>query len=178
MNYSAISVRYSKALFQLANEKNMLDEVHQDILLTQQLISEVKEFRSIIESPVTPTRTKFNIVKEVFENKVNQITFNFFNIIFKNKRDDYLSLILRDFIHQYKSFKGIKTVKLTTVVPLTDAIKEDIRNLIQSKFNVSPDIEETINKDIVGGFILRLDDMQIDNSIATQLRKFKKELIR
>lgn len=178
MNYSAISIRYSKALYQLAREKNIMDDVYSDISAIQKIITETREFQYIIENPVIPTRTKINIVDKIFKNQVQEITYNFLVLIFQNKRDQHLPLILRNFIETYKSEKGIKTLVLKTAVIIEEKHKKEISQLVESAYHVEPEFEEIVDEDIIGGFILRMDDTQIDSSIATQLKIFKKKLIR
>lgn len=178
MNYSAISVRYSKALYQLAKEKNKLDDVYKDIQMARSLFSEVNEFKGIIESPIVPTQKKISIIKEIFEKKINSITYNFFVLILQNKRDKYLPIILRNVEDLYKAEKGIKTVQLTTAIQLNKKLIAEIKELVKEKLNVVPEFEEEIDPDIIGGFVLRIGDKQLDGSISTKLRKFKKEIIR
>jgi F-type H+-transporting ATPase subunit delta len=178
MNYSAISVRYSKALYQLAREKNIIDDVYSDILTIQKLINEIQDFQYIIENPVIPTQTKINIADKIFKNQFHEVTYNFIVLIFRNKRDKHLPLILRNFVETYKSEKGIKTLVLKTAVKIDEKLKEKFSQLIETAFHVKPEFKEIVDEDIIGGFILRVDDRQIDSSIATRLKMFKKELIR
>ncbi len=178
MNYSAISVRYSKALYQLAREKKIIDDVYSDISVIQELINEIQDLQYFIENPVIPTQTKINIVDKIFKNQLHEVTFNFIVLIFRNKRDQYLPMILRNFVDTYKSEKGIKTLVLKTAVQIDENLKKEFSKLIEAAFKVKPEFEEIVDKNIIGGFILRLDDRQFDSSVATQLKKFNKDLIR
>lgn len=178
MNYSAISIRYSKAFYQLAKEKNIIDEVYKDILLLQNLITEAKDFHQLIESPVIPTTKKLNVIHDIFKSRIQEVTYKFLILIFKNKRDNFLVSILRNFQEMYKTDKGIKTLILTTAVPINDNLKNELRTLVKSIFKVEPEFHEVTNEKIIGGFVLRVDDQMIDSSISTCLKKFRKELIR
>jgi len=73
-------------------------------------------------------------------------------------------------------YKGITKSVLTTAVKTDAAVKKQITDMISKVFSTTVDFEENVNPDIIGGFILRVDDNFIDASIRTKLRKIKKEL--
>jgi F-type H+-transporting ATPase subunit delta len=72
--------------------------------------------------------------------------------------------------------KGITESILTTAVKVDSKIKQQITDLISEVFSTRVEFVENIDTEIIGGFILRVDDNYIDASIRNKLRKIKKEL--
>jgi F-type H+-transporting ATPase subunit delta len=176
MNDSKIPVRYSKAIFQSALENNILDKVNEDMIFISEIckIPETKEF---LNSPVIVPSKKTTIFHNILGDNVEKITLSLIDLVLKNGRESYLPAIARVFIHTTMKYKGITESALTTAVKVDSKIKKQITDLISEVFNTKVEIKEIIDTEIIGGFILRVDDNYIDASIRNKLRKIKKELI-
>jgi len=175
MNLSKISVRYSRAVFNSAVEKKLLDKVYQDMIFISELCT-LPEMKEVLESPIIVPSKKKDILHKVAEKYVEEITLSFLDLVVKNGREIFLPAIARQFIHVTKGYYGITESVLTTAVKVDDKIKKEITDLIAKIFKTKVDLKEVINKDIIGGFILRVEDNYIDASIRNKLRKIEKEL--
>ena len=176
MNDSKISVRYCKAIFQLALEKKNLDKVYQDMIFIAEIckIPEIKEF---LQSPIIIPTKKEDIFHKILGTNVENITLSLIDLIVKNGRETFLPAIARNFIHETKKYKGITESVLTTAISIDEKIKKQITDLISDVFKTKVELKENIDPEIIGGFILQIDDNYIDASIKNKLRKIKKELI-
>jgi F-type H+-transporting ATPase subunit delta len=175
MNDSKISVRYSRALFQSAVEKNLLDKVYQDMIFIAELcrIDEVKE---VLNSPIiTPSKKKV-ILTGLLDKNVEKITISLVDLLIKNGREDYLPAVARVFRDETLKYRGITQTSLTTAVPVSDAVRKQISDLVSSVFKTKVDLNESVDSDILGGFILKVNDSYIDASVKTKLRKVRKGL--
>ncbi|MCK4664501.1 MAG: ATP synthase F1 subunit delta [Bacteroidales bacterium] len=177
MNDSKITVRYAKALFSLAKEKQLLDDIKKDMTLVYSVCNDIDEFSLLLESPVIKPSKKLSIINTIFKNKINDISLSFLKLVIKNRRDNYLKLISLNFIDFYKKSKGIKTVVLTSAVELDKDLKTKIIDQIKKSLKTEIELSEKVDKDILGGFILRIEDKQIDASISTKLKNIKQKLI-
>jgi F-type H+-transporting ATPase subunit delta len=175
MNDSKISVRYSKALFQSALEKKVLDKVNQDMIFISEIfkISEIKEF---LHSPIIVPSKKTAIFHNILGDNVETITLSLIDLVVKNGREIFLPAIARVFIHETMKYKGITETLLTTAVKVDSEVKKRIKDLVSEVFKTTVELKENIDTEIVGGYILRIDDNYIDASIRNKLRKIKKEL--
>ena len=176
MNDSKISVRYARALFQTALEKKILDQVNQDMLFISEICkaAETKEF---LGSPIISPSKKEAIFHKMLAGNVEAITLSLIDLIVKNGRESFLPAIARVFIHETKKFKGVTESVLTTAVKVDENVRKQITGLISDAFKTKVDLKENIDPEIIGGFILQIDDSYIDASIKNKLRKIKKELI-
>jgi F-type H+-transporting ATPase subunit delta len=175
MNESKISVRYARALFQSALKKNILEKVNQDMIFISEVckLPETKEF---LNSPVIVPSKKEKIFHNILGNNIEKLTLSFIDLVVRNGRESFIPAIARVFIHETLKYRGITESVLTTAVRVDDSVKKQITDLISKEFDTKVQLEEVIDKEIIGGFILKIDDKYIDASIRNKLRKIRKEL--
>jgi F-type H+-transporting ATPase subunit delta len=176
MNESIISVRYSRALFESALEKKIIDKVNDDMIFIQE-ICKTQETREFLANPVMPPSKKKEIFHKLLEGNVEDITLSLIDLIVKNGREHFLPGIARVFIHETMKYQGITEAVLTTSVPVDSKVKKQISELISDVFSTKVQLKEIINPEIIGGFILKVDDNFIDASVKNKLRKIRKELL-
>ena len=176
MNDSKISVRYSRALFQSALEKKIIDKVNQDMILISE-ICKMPETREFLHSPIIVPSKKSLIFHKMLADNVEEITLSLIDLVVKNGRESYLPAISRVFIHETMKYRGITESVLTTAVKVNAKVRKQITDLIEEVFSTKVELEEIVSPEIIGGFILRVDDNYIDASIRNKLRKIKKELL-
>lgn len=175
MRDSRINSRYAKALFDLAAEQKILDRVYLDMHLVKDICLSNKDFDSLLSSPVIKTDKKQAIMKEVFGNHIHQTSLSFLLLVMKKRREANLKNISLSYIDEFKSFKGIKVAHLKTASEIDSNTKEQIINTLQFQSHKIIELHEEVNSDLIGGFVIRIDDKQADNSVATKIQRLKKE---
>ncbi|HBS85427.1 MAG: ATP synthase F1 subunit delta [Bacteroidetes bacterium GWF2_38_335] len=176
MNQSKISVRYAKALFSIALEKNILEKIYQDMVLISNS-GRIPEMAGLLNSPVISTTEKKKAMASLYEKKVDQITMSFLMLVIENKREIFLTDISRYFIDLHKKEHGIKTVTFITAAEIDETLRKKLIELIKSNFKTGVELNEKIDKDLIGGYILQIDDKQIDTSVSGKLKSLKRDLI-
>jgi len=177
MSDSKISVRYARSLFLLAKEKGILDEIRIDLELLGESIQTIEDFQYLINSPVLKQSDKGRIFHQIFNGRLNIYTLNFFDLLLKNKREIFLKDISRNFLDLCRKEKGIKNALFVSAHALTSSQREEVQILIQKSFNSAVELTEKVDEKLIGGYILRVDDQQIDSSISTRLAIIKQELL-
>lgn len=175
MNDSKISVRYARALFESALEKKMLDTVYNDMLLISE-VSASNEMKDLLKNPVIRASKKYEILNVVLGKNVSGLTMDLIGIVVKNGREKYIPAITRAFINDTLKHKGITVAVLTTAVTIDNRIREQIKGLISGISGTKVELKEVIDREIIGGFILRIDDSYLDASIRNKLNRIEKEL--
>ena len=107
---------------------------------------------------------------------IHPVTLSFINLIFTNRRETYLESIIRYFMYLYNKEIGIKPAVLLSPAKLDPVLRDKIIHTISQKLNIKMELQEQTEPKLLGGFIMRIEDYQIDASIASQLAKIKKEL--
>lgn len=175
MNESKIPVRYSKALFQSAQGKNQLDRVYSDMLYIAELcrIDLVKE---VLDSPVIVPSKKRTVLHGLLEKKTERITLSLVDLLIKNGRERHLPAVARVFRDETLKFKGVTPVILTTAVSVDAGTREKVSHLVAEMFKTKVELKELVEPELIGGFVLKVNDNFIDASVRNKLRKIKKGL--
>ena len=177
MNESNIAVRYSKALFETAKEKDSLSEVRDDMLFILEL-SRLDDFRDLVDSPVISKSKKGSIMEAVCRDKVSDITFSLITLTIKNNREASLPGIARSYIKRADKHEGLTRVTLKTAVPINEENRKLIISILEDDMKKKADLQEEVDSEIGGGYILKVEDLYFDASLRSQLRRIKKELIK
>lgn len=177
MSVSRVAYRYAQALLDLSTEQNSVDKVNADMMQLSGVCKESKEFANLLSSPIVDAKKKKEIFSAVFESKVEKISLDFINLVLKNSREDLLGLIAESFISLYKKSKNILDVTVISATKLDSKTRATIEAKIKANFNGTIDLTEKIDPALIGGFIVRIDDQQIDASIASQLTNLKNILL-
>lgn len=169
-----LASRYAKALLDLAKEQNAVDTVLQDIKILDSLCLQSLDFANMLRSPIITGDKKQDIINAVLAGKIGVIVQGFVKLLVNKGRESNLPEIATAFITQYKEMKGIMTVKLTLAAPVNDEVKKSIIKRITGNVPDSQvEVKEVINPDIIGGFILQLEDKLIDASVRRDLNDVK-----
>ncbi len=178
MSVQRIAGRYAKSLIDLAVEKDTLDDVLHDVKIFQETLRN-KDFFNLIKSPVISADKKRNVFKALFQDRIGGLSFIFVDIIIKKGRESILSEITQEFIAQYRSLKKITSARLITAVPATEELLAQVKSTIKGQGLATNEIElmTRIDKNIIGGFILEIEDSVYDASIKTKLAKVRKGIL-
>ena len=168
--------RYAKSLIDLAVEKDQLESVYQDMLYMNDLAQASPELVRVLKSPVIKGDKKEKILDALTKDKIGIISSSFNRLLVKKGREANLPEIVNAFIQQYKDYRGIHIVLLTTAVPLSEEVKSAIVSKIRESSNMKQvELKTKINPDIIGGFIIEVDGRLIDASILYDLSVIKKQ---
>lgn len=177
MGNLAAASRYSQALLELCIEQGKVDSVLGDMKFFQEVSEGSKDFDLLIHSPVVRSDKKILIFEKVFD-QFEELTMSFIKLLTNKRRENLLPEIARVFDLHVKAHKGIVPVTLTTAQPLDDQTKDLIMSKVASLIDGQPEVTEKIDEELIGGFVVRMGDTQIDASVESQLNNLKQRLTR
>jgi len=168
------AIRYAKAVLSLASDRKTIDAVNEDMKLIANTIAQSKDLSDALQSPVLSATVKKSVLLEVFK-KSDKTTLSLIDTLVANNRIDILEDVAVKYSQLFDQSKGIEVATVTTAIALTDALKQKV--LAKAKELTGKDIEvqSIVDESILGGFILRIGDLQYNASIANQLSKLKRE---
>jgi F-type H+-transporting ATPase subunit delta len=134
-----------------------------------------RDLALLMKNPIINTDKKDAVIKSIFSGKVDQVTLTFMNLMTKKGRESYLTDIAQEYINIYKESIGIKVAYVTTATPMDDQLREQVLDIVKKMKGSKIELVETVNKNIIGGFILRIGDEQFDASVLKKLRQLKNE---
>ena len=165
-----VSFRYAKSLLDLSLEKGQLEQVREDMQLVLDTIRESHDLQLMLKSPVIKTDKKQAILKAIFGGKIGVISSEFIDIITRKRREAELEGIADAFISQYKNHKQILSAVITTASGLDKSLREKVLAIVKGSTKSEVELIEKVNKDLIGGFVLRVGDQQVDASILRQIK--------
>jgi F-type H+-transporting ATPase subunit delta len=177
MTNPRLATRYAKSLIDIATEQNQLENTYQDMVTMQTICKGNKDFVQLLKSPIVKPETKKKIVTAISGDKVGVLVNAFNTLLITKGRESNLPEIANAFIQQYKNYKGIKTVKITTASELGEETKNAIVRKMYSDTNTNIELEAVVDANIIGGFILQAGDNLIDGSIAYDLKAIQKQFL-
>ena len=168
--------RYAKSLLDLATEQNQVEAVYADIKFLQALCNSNQDFVNVLKSPVIKPDIKEKIIVSLTENNVSKTTALFLRLLINKAREYNLPEIVKAFLDQYNAMNNIHQVKLTTAVPISVDLQNNIVNKIKSITKVDKiEMETTVEDDLIGGFTLQMGDTFVDASILRELNDVKRQ---
>ena len=177
MSEIKIAKRYAKALFSFATEHKKVEEVKADMDYISQLCSVAPDFEKLMKSPVVKVHKKIEIMLALFENKISEISMHYLQIIAKGRRESYIPAIARQYLAFYDERQGLETAELISAIELDNKLKESIKEALSKQTGKTIKLDEKVDKDLIGGFIINLNNTQYDASIRARLNKLHKEFI-
>jgi len=175
MSGSRAAIRYAKAILSFALEQNKEVQVNDDMLLIANTIDESEDLQLLLSSPIIKSQLKKAAIKEVFSSKITSLSIGLLDLLVDNKRLSILNEVAKKYTILFDALKGIEVAQVTTAIPLTEALNKQVLSKVKEITGKDATIENSINPDIIGGFILRIGDVQYDASIANKLQGLKRQ---
>ena len=171
-----LASRYAKSLIDLAIEKGQLEKVYADMQWLQAVCKSNRDFVNLLRSPIITADAKRKIIAAVTTGNIGEITTAFNSLLISKGREGNLPEIVAAFIASYKEHKNIHTIKLTTATPVSDAVKKSIIEQVKKSAGFqNVEVEEKVDANLIGGFVLQIGDQLVDASIAYDLRAIAKQ---
>lgn len=171
-----LASRYAKSLIDLSIERGQLEAVYADMQWLQAVCRSSKEFVSMLRSPVISSDKKDKIAEAVTAGKISPLTAAFNKLLISKHRESNLPEITTAFIEQYKAYKKIYTVKLTTATAVSEAVKNAIIEQVRKTSDMQNiELDTAVDEKLIGGFVLQAGDKMVDASIAYDLRQVSRQ---
>ncbi|MBG8553210.1 ATP synthase F1 subunit delta [Hymenobacter guriensis] len=176
MSEQRVASRYAKSLLDLAEERGTLAQVKEDMDLFSKTLDENRDLRLLLRNPIVNHDKKLAILRAVFGGKVSDLTEKFFTIVTQKNRESALEFIGSEFRTQYNQLRGVQTAEVTTATPLDAPTRLQVVQMVREQTGLQQvTLTEKVDASLIGGFVLRVGDQQIDDSVRYRLRKLRSE---
>jgi F-type H+-transporting ATPase subunit delta len=173
MSDQAVAYRYAKSLIELAEEKGVTENVQKDMKLFDEVCDQNRDFVLALKSPVVKHLKKMEILRSIFKNKVDPMTMSIFEIITNKNREIILPALATEFLRQYDLLKNNLTAEVTTVSELNDTQRKEFIKIVADATGKNVRLQEKVNENLIGGYILKVGDRQLDTSVKKRLNDLK-----
>ena len=169
-----ISDRYGSALYDLASEKKCIDEILNDLDVIEKVRKESAELRHVIKSPLVNSEEKLNILLKIFAGlSFNSLTTTFLKVLDNNKRISNILSIILQFKKINSEKRGDIAANVTSANELSEDEKNNITNQLKNTSGQKLSLNFNVDKEIIGGLIVKVGSKMIDTSIANKINKLK-----
>ncbi len=175
MSVFRISYRYANSLMLLAEEKDILKKISDDADLIFNTLYASKELRAVLKSPVVKSTDKKALLEKIFQNKISSDTESFINFVVEKNREDILFDIFKEFLVLVDKKNGVVKAKVVSAIDLNDQIKQKMVVDLEKKTNKKIAANYHVDPNVIGGFIVRIEDTVYDASVKNQLNLLRKK---
>lgn len=172
---SRAAIRYAKAVLSQAQEKGTAEVVFGNMKSITATLNASKELRNVLKSPVIKADDKRASLKAIFQG-YDVSTLSLIDLLVDKNRSAILGDVAASYLELYNASKGIVSAKVTTAVELDSSLEAKILAKVKSiTGSEEVSLEHHIDPSILGGFVLRVGDVQYDASVRNQLERVQKE---
>jgi len=171
---SRVASRYVKSLLSLAVEQGVVEAVHADMQFFNRVCHSNRDFVLMLKSPIIRHEKKKEILNKLFSGKVHELTMSIIEVLTRKNREPLLPAIATEFHNAYNVYKGIGKASIISTVPVDDELRSELITIVKKLSHMKQvELEEKVDKDLIGGFILNVGDLQIDASIKNKLKALR-----
>lgn len=168
------ALRYAKAAMELAVDQKKVGAVERDMRTVQQTVAENDNLREMLVSPILNTSDKEAVLNGIFKDS-DPLSKELFALLARNKRIGMLPEVARQFVLLYERMQGQDVALVVTAVPLTGDLEKKILERLKQITGKEVTVENRVDPSLIGGFVLRLGDLEYNASIASKLSNLKRE---
>ena len=167
--------RYAKAILSLAKDKKAAEAVNKDMLSISKTVLNSPDLENMLTSPVVKDSIKKSALLEIFKD-LNAVTKGAIDILLENGRINILHIVARQYIIQFNEMNNVRQAVVTTAIPLDKELEAVILAKVKELTGSEASLKSIVDESIIGGFVLRVGDLQYDASVSRNLTRLEREL--
>jgi F-type H+-transporting ATPase subunit delta len=176
MATARVAARYAKALLSLAQERKEMDVVGRDLDLLSALFQDARDLVLLLQSPIIKSDKKQAVLDAVLQEHLGELVSSYLRILVNKGREGLVVDMVTEGQSQLRALRNIQSVSVTTAFPLTDSLRDQIMAQVAKVHKGDVDLTETVDPEILGGYMLKMGDQMIDASVKRHLRTLGREL--
>lgn len=177
MNEGLIPNRYAKALYKYAREHGVAESIYEEMKRLDAAFKAHPEFSKVLGNPALSTADKVRVLTSAFGEKPGDYLLRFVQLVIKNRRETFVRAIGLAYQDIYRRANHIARVTIVTAAALNQEVLTRIGDLMKKQTDKTLEFVYEIDPTLIGGFILRVDSMQLDASVNSELKKLRLKLL-
>ena len=170
--------RYSLALFELAEEKNLLSQIEDQSLSMLNLINQSNDFYNLIKDPTINQEDLSKVINIIVEkNKFDTLFKNFLNFLIQKRRFFFIESILESFIETCSIKRGELKAELKSAKNLSSDEITKITELLTKNFSSKIKLNYKHDESLIGGLVVQVGSTMVDTSIKNKLQQIENRMI-
>lgn len=165
----SIARRYAGGLFLLGIEKDMLEQLGNELRLVQETLDKEVDLTKVLEHKLISPTEKVELIRQVFGDSVSGEVISFLGIIIQKNRQNYIFNIAEEFGLLVDEAQGIAGVDLLTAAPLEQDVESKLVSQLEGLLKKKIRLRKIVNPELLGGMVINVGDQRIDASLKRQL---------
>jgi F-type H+-transporting ATPase subunit delta len=179
MDNGKISVRYARALFQVAQEQGCEAEVYDGLTrFAHNYLLAIAQFNEVLADPIVAREEKVKLLEMAVGEPIHGCLKQFIAFVADQKREDKMFLIAMKYMEMYREKHHILSTQVTTATQLPEETYDKIKAFVKQTFDADAELDVHIDPSLIGGFILDIENTRMDASVVGQLNALKNRLKR
>ncbi len=177
MSNSIVANRYSTALFQLGQEKSILDQLEEEARVVREVFQNNPQMTSFLSHPKVSVEQKKQMVQEAFKGASKELLNTMLLMVDRHREGEILGMA-ESFIHMVNEHNGIGEADVYSVRELTDNEKESLQQVFAEKLGLkSLRIHNIVDSSLLGGIKLKIGNRIYDGSVSGKLERIERRLV-
>lgn len=178
MKNDVVAGRYSEAIFTLACEQHILEDMDRDLSYVREVLAGHKELKVFLSHPIVSANEKRSVLEKVFSNDIGKLALQFLYVMINRGRESYIVPAIDDYIAKSRQFRNILDVTVKVATPVQDGDHQKLLAKLENLTGQKVIVDYIIDEDLLGGMIIQIGDKRIDASVARNLKELEKSLLK
>src|SRR5690625_1996848 len=173
----AVAKRYAEALFQLGNEKDVIDQLVEELRAVREIFIEHEQLDIFLKNPRVSIEQKKQFLEEIFQS-IHRDIVNTLKLLVERERTEITPSIIDHFFQMVNDAKGIIEAKVFSVRKLTDAEKSSLSKNFANRFNMNTvKLQNIIDPSLIGGLKIQVGNTVYDGSVSRKLKRIEQNIV-
>ncbi len=172
----AVAGRYAEALYEIAVQGNLVDQLESELLAVNNVLNESEPLKKVIIHPQITANEKKEVLANLFKGHISEIMMNFLGFVLDRQREPFLADITEYFTGLANKARNVSDVQVTSAVELTEEEKENMVAAMAKNTGKKVKLTYNIDQELLGGVVVRFGDKVIDGSVRTRLQTLREHL--
>jgi len=182
MDIGTISIRYARALLMVAQDNKTEDLVYQEMKSLADVYLGNQDLKPFFENPIVTSEQRINILTiaagKIPGKTISQTTENFLRFIVEKKRENFVLFMAMSYMELYRKAKNIISAEVTSAQKLDEKMLLSLLAFIKKDYpDKTVQLHTKINEELIGGFVLNVENEKFDASVSGELKTIRKEFM-
>lgn len=172
----AVAGRYAEALYQIAVQENLVEQLETELLAVNNVFNESGPLKKLINHPRITAEEKKEVLVNIFKDQISEIMMNFLSFVVDRQRELYLADMTEYFIGLANKARNISDVQVVSAIELTEEEKKELNAAMSKSTGKKVKLTYAVEQGLLGGLMVRIGDKVIDGSVRTRLEDMREHL--
>lgn len=171
-----VSNRYALALFEAGLDLGKINEFNKELDFLKAVFEKEVKFLQILNHPRISKTEKKDLIDKIFKEKLSGEIINFLYILVDKRREGFILDIIEEYKEIFNEHENILNVVAITAIPMEQQSKDKLQTVLSNKLNKKIELSNKVDKTILGGVLLHVENKIIDGTVKGQLESIGKAI--